>query len=295
MSERVIVAILKGGLGNQLFIYAAARAMGLRMGRQLYLDTVRGYTADAYERRYRLDCLPIQAQEMPEAWRIAPTLRHFRHKLIRAINKYLPKYLQSYVAERSNSSPVALQHFRSSRARVTLLGYWQNEGYFADFSDLIRPELTPPPPSDPALFQRGSALADRNSVFVHIRRTNYSSMLGMDYYQNAIDAALREIDTPIFVLFGDDITWAKNLLDFGSAEVEQQAYDETDELTDLWFMSRCRHAIIANSSFSWWGAWLGGPASETRKVWAPDPTGFPLTNASGWTVLPASLEYIDRE
>ncbi len=295
MNDGVVIAIVKGGLGNQLFIYAAARAMAVRMGRQLYLDTVRGYTADAYGRCYRLNRFPIQVQEMPEAWRIAPDLRHLRHKWIRALNKFLPQPWQSYVAERADSSPAQIRQFRSRRARVTLLGYWQNEAYFADMAEQLRLELAPPAPADPALCQRGAALAECNSVFVHIRRIDYAALLGVDYYQKAIDAARSVIDAPVFVLFGDDLRWAQDQLDFGGATVESQHYNATDEMTDLWLMSRCRHAIIANSSFSWWGAWLGGPANGTRKVWAPDPTGLPLVRAPGWHGVPASLEYPDRK
>ena len=90
---------MKGGLGNQLFIYAAARALALRTGRRLYLDIWRGYTADTYGRSYRLDRFPIQAQVMPEAWRVATMLRHLRHKLIRVQNKLLQRNHRGYLSE----------------------------------------------------------------------------------------------------------------------------------------------------------------------------------------------------
>lgn len=292
MHGTAIIAIIKGGLGNQLFIYAAARALALRTGRELYLDRVRGYTADSYERSYRLDRFPIQARNLPETWRIAPDLRHLRHKVIRAFNKALPQRWRSYIAERAGTKPADLLHFHSRRRRVTLLGYWQNQAYFVDHAQRIRAELTPPVPADPVLRERGAVLAGCDSVFLHVRRKRYSILLDEAYYQRAIECARREIVNPVFVLFGDDLDWARASLDFGSSRVECQAYDQADELTDLWLMARCRHAIIANSSFSWWGAWLGGPASATRKIWAPVPGGMPLVNAPDWTGIPASPEAV---
>ena len=147
-------------------------------------------------------------------------------------------------------------------------------------------------PDDQGLLRRGDELANRNSVFVHIRRNNYTPLLDVQYYQNAITAALCEIESPSFVLFGDDIQWALSSLDFGSAPVESQSYDQTDELVDLWLMSRCRHAIIANSTFSWWGAWLGSQVGTNRMVWAPASTGLPLVNAPSWVGIPAQLAHL---
>lgn len=265
------------------------------MGRQLYLDTVRGYTRDSYNRSYRLDHFPIKAQVMPEYWRIAPDLRHPKHKLIRAINKLMPRELCSYFAERQDTQPADLLHLNSRRSRITLHGYWQDEAYFSDMREYIHAELAPPPPRNASQLEKGLALSRKNSVFLHIRRKQYSPILGEDYYQNAIDLALRDIDNPVFVVFGDDIPWARSTLRFGPSEVEFQEFQANDELTDIWLMSRCRHAIIANSSFSWWGAWLGGQTNESRKVWAPEATGFLLKNAPGWTLIPATLTMADKK
>ncbi|MGB0290772.1 MAG: hypothetical protein ACPGC0_06225, partial [Opitutales bacterium] len=80
-----IIAIVKGGLGNQLFIYAAGRALAERLQANYYLDSRRGYTHDGYGRRFLLDRFPISAAIMPEEMRIAPTIKHMRHKLARSI------------------------------------------------------------------------------------------------------------------------------------------------------------------------------------------------------------------
>lgn len=284
-----VIAIVKGGLGNQLFIYAAARALALRTGRRLYLDTTRGYTNDEYGRSYRLKQLPIKAETMPEEWRIAPTLKHPRHKIIRAFNKLLPRYLRTYFGEQRNVSPTQLTALRPRRERITLLGYWQNEAYFADHAATIRTELAPPIPADEKNRALGEKLAACESVFLHFRRVRYWNLLGRDYYQAAIEAACARLSKPHFVLFGDDLNWPQQNLDFHGASVELITHNLNDELADLWLMNRCCHAVVANSSFSWWGAWLGD-TNPQRCAFAPQEVGWDVVMAERWAKLPNKIE-----
>lgn len=286
--SRAVIAIVKGGLGNQLFIYAAARALALRTGRTLYLDTKRGFANDDYGRSYRLNRFPIQAQAMPEAWRIAPTLKHPRHKLIRALNKLLPRDHRTYFAERHTQSATQLTALRPRRNRITLLGYWQNEAYFASHASTIQDELQPPAPTDDQNLTLGEKFSAGESVFLHFRRVRYWNLLGRDYYQAAIDALGAKLLRPRFVLFGDDLNWPQQNLDFHGANVELITHNSDDELADLWLMTRCRHAIVANSSFSWWGAWLGN-ASADRIVFAPAQVGFPILMPERWQRIPNTI------
>jgi hypothetical protein len=276
-----VIAIVKGGLGNQLFIYAAARALALRTGRALFLDTARGYTHDDYGRSYRLDRFPIRAEAMPEAWRIAPTLKHPRHKLIRALNKLLPRDRRSYIAERHGEPATQLTALHPRPSPVTLLGYWQNEEYFSDHAETIRAELAPPAPADARNRSLGDALAAGDSVFLHVRRIRYAHLLGAEYYQAAMDAICATLRQPRFVLFGDDLDWLVKHLDFHGAPVEAITHNAGDELADLWLMSRCRHAVVANSSFSWWGAWLGDVQPD-RLIFAPQHPGWPIAMPPRW-------------
>lgn len=279
-----VIAIVKGGLGNQLFIYATARALALRTDRALYLDSTRGYTKDDYGRSYRLNRFALKAEPMPEAWRIAPTLKHPRHKIIRALNKLLPRDQRTYFGEQRNTPPTQLTALQPRRERVTLLGYWQNEAYFADHAATIRTELAPPIPAEERNRALGEKFAQCESVFLHFRRVRYWNLLGRDYYQAAIDAARAKLSKPRFVLFGDDLDWPQQNLDFRGASVELVPHNSNDELADLWLMSRCRHAVVANSSFSWWGAWLGDTQAD-RTVFAPAQVGHPITMPNRWQRL----------
>ncbi|MBW8782098.1 MAG: alpha-1,2-fucosyltransferase [Verrucomicrobia bacterium] len=283
---KVIIAIVKGGLGNQLFIYATARALAIRTGRDLYLDSKRGYNADTYGRSYRLDRFSIQAMIMPEAWRVAPHLKHPWHKLVRALNKLLPREIRSYYAENTHELASQLTQLHPSCDRITLLGYWQHEDYFLDHATAIRAELAPPVPVDTRNRDLGRRLAESASVFVHFRRVRYAHLLGRNYYQQAINRAREELGPVNFILFGDDLVWPRANLSFGDSPVEVVEHNGGDELADLWLMTCCRHAIIANSSFSWWGAWLGDTKDRSlRRVFAPAETGLPLAMPGHWTKI----------
>jgi hypothetical protein len=287
--ERAVIAIVKGGLGNQLFIYAAARALALRSRRDLYLDIRRGYIADAYERSYRLDRFPIRAHEMPEAWMVAPSLRHFRHKCVRTMNNLFPRDHRSYLAENFDLGSGQLTSLNPSGDRVTLNGYWQSEGFFIGESKIIREELSPLAPGDEFNRRLGAEWAAQDSVFLHVRRVRYRKLLDRKYYQDAINSACLEAGAERFLVFGDDTPWALDVLDFNGRPAEAITHNCGDELADFWLMSRCRHAIVANSSFSWWAAWLGGEPSKLRHVWFPEHTGLRIQPANGWHILPSTV------
>jgi len=286
---KAVISIIKGGLGNQLFIYAAARAFALRNGRELFLDTARGFEKDGYGRSYRLDHFPITAMQMPEKWRIAPSLKHIRHKGMRVWNKILPRAHRSYLAERRDLGVEQLTRLTPSKERVTMLGYWQDEAYFRDFADNIRQELSPPTPIDTRNLDLGSALREEGSVFLHVRRKNYPELLPSSYYQSAIKFHQSKAPNLHFYIFGDDLDWAMKSLNFHGSPVTTVDWNSENELLDLWLMSRCRHAIIANSSFSWWGAWLGGDVSEGRLIVAPENPHWNMRPATGWSSIPYEI------
>jgi hypothetical protein len=168
--------------------------------------------------------------------------------------------------------------------RITLLGYWQDEAYFADYSDEIRKELAIPLPSNIDIQQLGDCYRKNDSVFIHFRRINYKHVISLDYYQRAIDAICERIAEPQFVLFGDSVEVPFRQLNFRSRRVDLPSFEDDDELSDLWLMSQCRHAIIANSTYCWWAAWLRNP-KFSGLVYAPETMGNLLVPAAGWMRL----------
>jgi hypothetical protein len=136
------------------------------------------------------------------------------------------------------------------------VGYWQNEKYFCDIRDILLKEivLKKALPKKARLFTQ----KHRNLVSVHIRRGDYLNsnsgldVCGLDYYKKSVRHIYGKIKNPCFLVFSDDVKWCKHhfqnctcAADFGLSDVEEFV-----------LMSKCRHNIIANSSFSWWGAWL---------------------------------------
>lgn len=287
--KKAVISIIKGGLGNQLFIYAAGRAFALRTGRELYVDVRRGYTHDGYGRSYRLGHFPIQAATMPESWRVGPTLKHIEHKIRRAWNKLLPPDWRSYIAQRWHLPATQLTERKPVRQRVTLNGYWPDEAYFADFADVIRKELQPPTPKDERNLKLGEELSAEGTVFVHARRVRYPTLLSPEYYQTALRGIREQVANPKFVVFSDDAQWTRDHIDFGDSPVQWVEHNATDEMADLWLMSRCQHAIIANSSFSWWGAWLGNAPKDQRVIYTPDHPDWIIRPAKGWHCIPFEM------
>jgi len=285
-----VVAIIKGGLGNQLFAYAAARAFALRSGRELLVDDASGFVRDGYGRSFRLDRFPIEAQPAPSSVRLGDP-KGARHKLVRATNRLLPSGWRNYFSEKAGIPAARLLSFRSHRKVVHLNGYWQDEACFLDFADRIRAELEPPPLESEPDRELEQELVEAPSVFLHLRRVRYSPRLGSGYYQSSILRAADAVPGCRFEVFGDELEWGRRELEFGSHPVRFHDGKGAagDELRDFRLMTACRHAIVANSSFSWWAAWLR--AYPGKQVWTPQEPGWPVIPAAGWTPVPNRLEF----
>jgi hypothetical protein len=281
-----VVAIIKGGLGNQLFVYAAARSFALRQNRTLLIDDESGFVRDGYGRSFRLDRFPIEAEPVPLRHRLGDP-KSFRHKFIRSLNKILPRSARFYLTEKAGTPVEALLDFHPVGKVVYLNGYWQNEAYFIEHADLIRRELEPPVFDKSTDTELEDELKATQSVFIHVRRGAYSPKLATCYYHRSIQHAANELENCRFEVFGDDIPWARDHLDFEGKPVRFHQDEGSDELRDFRLMAACRHAIVANSSFSWWAAWLR--PSPQKRVWTPAKPGWPVAPAAGWIKVPNEL------
>jgi hypothetical protein len=152
-----------------------------------------------------------------------------------------------------------------------LTGYWQSEKYFSSVEAEIRKDFTFNKPLIDRNLELSAKMATCGSISLHIRRGDYvsdaqtSAILGvcpLDYYRNAVAYVADRVANPQFFVFSDDIEWAReNLgLDHPSEYIDHNRGAES--YCDMQLMSKCRHHIIANSSFSWWGAWLNPHADK---------------------------------
>ncbi len=151
----------------------------------------------------------------------------------------------------------------SLAAPITLTGYFQSPGYFEEHAELIRSELTPPKPSDAESLRMEEVLADADSVSVHVRRGDYVTNPSTrkiycectrEYYLNAL--AHISGNGPV-VFLSDDMAWVRAHLCVPQRQCFWVGENSTRTgISDLWLMSKAKHHVIANSTFSWWGAWL---------------------------------------
>lgn len=161
-------------------------------------------------------------------------------------------------------------------------GYWQSEKYFKGIENKIREDLQiriEPSASNKVLLDK---IRSANAVSLHIRRGNFVQIdfvnkvhgtCSMDYYQKAVDLISEKISNPVFYIFSDDIPWAKQYLSLNFETVFVDINDAKTDYEDMRLMSNCKHHILANSTFSWWGAWLN-PSKEkivvAPKIWFAD-------------------------
>jgi hypothetical protein len=276
----MIIVRLSGGLGNQMFQYAAARRLAQRHGVPLHMDTgpldrpQEGDTCRAFE----LDCFSLSAGHASAAER--ELCARFRLRQGNLLHRLLGNRLClatgqriRYVRERGFAfEPRVL----SLPDNVCMDGFWQSERYFADVAALIREEYSfrggASGENDRLAMEMGSG----ETVFLHIRRGDYLSNpaaaayyapCDLDYYIRALELMGERIGPFRLFVFSDDPTWAEaNLKEH--AMVTVVGHNSPDQGTeDLRLMTLCRHAIIANSSFGWWGAWLIG--NRDKVVIAP--------------------------
>lgn len=260
----MIAVRLMGGLGNQMFQYAAGRALAARTGGELVFD-LSALEADPAGRSYALGAYPVRGRVAGPG-----DLASFPPRA-RGRAGALAARLRAALAPRG-ARPMRFRephfHYAPAFARlggdVYLDGYWQSGRYFEAVAGAVRAELTLP-----ALGPRAAELAARvsagPSVGVHVRRGDYVSdphiarthgTLPPEYHRRAAALAAEGLERPEFFVFTDDPDWVAARLDLGAPFTLVRGLSAHE---DLRLLSLCRARAIANSSFSWWAAWLGAP------------------------------------
>ena len=240
-----IFIAVSGGLGNQLFQAAFGVAIETAFGTQVrYLSNNLG--KDIYGRRYLLDRFPALAGKTVPVAEAAGA----------------PTYGEPGV-DQASLGELLRQH-----PKVGLDGYWQSERFFLGQDQAIAVALRLDP--EPGLAARGEALRSGNAIGMHVRRSEYGhhGLAMADYYRTAVAQIRREVGPAPVVCFSDEPHFCafvfRDIADF-----TVMRSDSEDPLDDFYLLSRCRHFVIANSSFSWWAAWLG--AGPFAIVYAPLP------------------------
>jgi len=262
----MVIVKLMGGLGNQMFQYAAARRLAYVHGSPLKLDL--RWFSDIVEvntsREYALDIFAIQEDFATREEVEALTARKqvFVERLIAKVMWRKPLAVPSYIREKQFYFDPAILSLPDN---VYLEGYWQSEKYFAEIEDIIRKEFTVKTDQAGQNRKLAEMIASSESVSLHIRRGDYVSnpetnkyhgTRDLDYYSRCVEQLTETVKNPHFFIFSDDRDWSSDNLKLPCPTilVDHNGVDKGYE--DLRLMSQCKHHIIANSSFSWWGAWL---------------------------------------
>lgn len=262
-----------GGLGNQMFCYAFAFSLKLKHKEDVYVDIshFNHYNLhDGFQINEIFNVKEINVATKKEIKKLARYVPHYA--LSRVFRKFLPSKSKEYIEKQDYVYDKEALYLEEDSYYE---GYWQSPLYFDDIEQEIKKMFTFPE-SKGENKKIEEIMKTVNSVSIHVRRGDYlnaKSFMGiceLDYYEKAIEYINSEIKDPYFFIFSNDIKWCEenlrhllktNNVMFVSNNVGKESY------WDMYLMSCCKNMILANSSFSWWAAYLN--KNKDAKVLAP--------------------------
>jgi hypothetical protein len=269
---------LSGGLGNQMFQYSCGRALAIQHNTDLVLDISQLVQINSSNgqtlRQFELDIFDVDAQ-IADSYTVR-TLKPLTYRLKNVFSLYTRlKGIQTtkYFIEDGPGYNSAINNISMN---CYLSGYWQSQKYFIQIEDIIRNDFK----FKKSIEGRNSLWHDKirnsNSISVHIRRSDYVNNMfhdihgtcSLNYYKESIQYIISRVQDPYFFIFSDDVEWARNNLKIEHPYEFIFGNSGKNSFIDMQLMSMCKHNIIANSSFSWWGAWLN--SNSDKIVIAPE-------------------------
>jgi hypothetical protein len=264
----MIIIKLKGGLGNQLFQYALGRYLAEIHKTVLKLDIS---MFESYElHTYSLWPFNIrEAMASPdEVLAFTDQRKGIVERTVAKMMRRPPELVKTHIQEKHFHVDPEILDLPND---IYLDGYWQSEKYFYDIADTLRQEFTVKTLPTAENQEMAKQIDSCEAVCLHIRRGSYllpennpvHGICSLDYYFRCIELIAKAVSEPHFFIFSDEPQWARdNLkLSYPTTYVDQNNAEKDYE--ELRLMSLCKHHIIANSTFSWWGAWL---CENTRKI-----------------------------
>ena len=274
---------LNGGLGNQMFQYALGRSLAIVNNCDLLLDTSilskKTHSKVQIARDFELEIFNIVAKTATKN-----ELKGHKPFFFKVLNTLIYRFgfpgitLSNYYVEQQFSFDKKVLNVAKN---CFLSGYWQSPLYFESLASIILEDFKFPIIEDSLNLSVLTNMKQSNSVSIHLRRGDFLNVkthsihgtCSIDYYQRSILHIEKNVINPVFFIFSDDINWAKENLKvpmnsyFVSGNTGEKSY------IDMQLMSNCNHNIIANSSFSWWGAWLNSNPNKiviAPKKWFSD-------------------------
>ena len=265
----MIIVQLLGGLGNQMFQYAAGRSLAKSLGTHLKLD-IFAYDP-GLDRQFALDCFKME-YEIATKSEVRSLASSLKTRIFRRLHKDFGVSFRDEFTERGFKFD---PRYRKVRNNTYITGYWQSPLYFEDYQDTVRSDFDFKPLKPGKAQDLMKDINNTSSVALHFRRGDYVAnkkhaefhgTCGIEYYQKAVNTINEDFPGATLYVFSDDIEWVKNNFrtSLETRYVSDLALEDWEEMK---LMSSCKHQVIANSSFSWWAAWLN-PFPE-KKIIAP--------------------------
>lgn len=262
----MITVRIKGGLGNQLFQYAAGYALAKRLGQKMQLDT--SFFPGQNLRGFKLTQLNIAYTETVENLnaKIAVYKNRYLNKLLRRANVRVLTCgkTEKYLLE--TRSDIVSEYFTINSKNIYLDGYYQSDQYFGNYRESLREQFRPKYTLEDECAEKLDMILNCNSVAVHVRRGDFLQaqndrnpnhyLLGEAYYHNALRYIQNHTENATFFWFSDDIEWVKR--NFGEQKnfYYVRLHTTCADIDEMMLMKKCCHIIAANSTFSWWASWL---------------------------------------
>jgi hypothetical protein len=292
----MIISNLIGGLGNQMFQYAAGRALSLERGIPLRLD-ISDFANYELHQGFELQRVFNCTADIANETDVRRTLGwQFMSSVRRVVSR-------SSMAALRRKAFVIEPHFhywpgiKNVPSDCYLMGYWQSEQYFLEVATQIRKEFSFKLPLEQKNTEIVNQINQMNAVSLHVRRGDYVSnsknnktyeLCSLDYYSSSIRHIAERLQNPHFIVFSDDDAWVRNNLKIDFSHQYINHNQGAESYNDMRLMSLCKHHIIANSSFSWWGAWLNSKPDKlviAPKNWFLDQKNVKDLLPIGWIKL----------
>lgn len=273
----MIIIKIKAGLGNQLFQYATSRHLSLKENQELFFD-LSYYDNPSKNEIFRLDRYKIELNRASDSM-IDQAKRNtnfiFKNKILNKIRSKTLKVINEQILNKYYYGKLILSD------SVYLDGWFANPKYFSEIRGIILSEFEPKSISNDTL-SWSKRIEDSNSISIHLRRGDYIDNtyfhnLSEDYYLKSIDFINSRLSNPFYFVFSDDIEYARqifrntnNIYYMDINNTKQNYFSTYKDVDDLFLMTKCKHNIIANSTFSWWGAWLNQNSEKiviAPKIW----------------------------
>jgi hypothetical protein len=286
----MITVKLMGGMGNQMFQYALGRTLSLKNNDSLILDL--NFLLDRRPRPnftfrdFDLVIFDLKVETILSMEKLDLAAKASYSKILSKLHidqllHYLPR--MSYVIGDNNPTKFNPK-ILNLKGNIYLNGYWQSPKYFSSITEIIKRDFSIKKEFIDENSDIANLIKNTNSVCVNVRRTDfitnpeaakYHGSCSLDFYQEAAKIITKQVDKPHFIVTSDDIDWCRDNLKFDLPTTYiGHEYSGYKFANYLWLITQCKHFIIPNSSFAWWGAWL----SENRekivivpKNWFNDP------------------------